>query len=150
MKKFFALFLSFSLLLSMLPLFGEGDVVELKVYNWEDYISIDDGSGENVDLIKKFEQHCKEKFGLNVKVKYSTFGTLENMYNELQLTKTKAEDGSYTYAYDLVCPSDYMLQKMIIEGMVEKYDYTIEEGKLGHVNGYYDNASKFIVDLFKK
>ena len=70
MKKFFALFLSFSLLLSLLPLFGEGEVVELKVYNWEDYISIDDGSGESVDLIKKFEQHCKEKFGLNVKVKY--------------------------------------------------------------------------------
>ena len=150
MKKFFALFLSFSLWFSLLPLFGEGDVVELKVYNWEDYISIDDGSGESVDLIKKFEQHCKEKFGLNVKVKYSTFGTLENMYNELQLTKTKTADGSYTYAYDLLCPSDYMLQKMIIEGMVEKYDYTIEEGKLGHVNGYYDNASKFIVDLFKK
>ena len=52
MKKFFALFLSFSLLLSLLPLFGEGEVVELKVYNWEDYISIDDGSGESVDLIK--------------------------------------------------------------------------------------------------
>ena len=150
MKRFFKLFVSFSLLFSLFALYGEGEVIELKVYNWEDYISIDDGSGESVDLIKKFEQHCKEKFNLNVKVKYSTFGTLENMYNELMLTRTQAEDGSYTYAYDLVCPSDYMLQKMILEGMVEKYDYTIEEGKLGYINGYYDNASKFIVDLFKK
>jgi spermidine/putrescine transport system substrate-binding protein len=150
MKRFFKLFVSFSLLFSLFSLYGEGEVIELKVYNWEDYISIDDGSGESVDLIKKFEQHCKEKFNLNVKVKYSTFGTLENMYNELMLTRTQAKDGSYTYAYDLVCPSDYMVQKMILEGMVEKYDYTIEEGKLGYINGYYDNASKFIVDLFKK
>ena len=150
MKRFFKFFVSFSLLFSLLTLYGEGEVIELKVYNWEDYISIDDGSGESVDLIKKFEQHCKEKFNLDVKVKYSTFGTLENMYNELMLTRTQAKDGSYTYAYDLVCPSDYMVQKMILEGMVEKYDYTIEEGKLGYINGYYDNASKFIVDLFKK
>ena len=150
MKRFFELFVSFSLLFSLFSLYGEGEVIELRVYNWEDYISIDDGSGESVDLIKKFEQHCKEKFNLDVKVKYSTFGTLENMYNELMLTRTQAKDGSYTYAYDLVCPSDYMVQKMILEGMVEKYDYTIEEGKLGYINGYYDNASKFIVDLFKK
>ena len=150
MKRFFELFVSFSLLFSLFSLYGEGEVIELRVYNWEDYISIDDGSGESVDLIKKFEQHCKEKFNLDVKVKYSTFGTLENMYNELMLTRTQAKDGSYTYAYDLVCPSDYMVQKMILEGMVEKYDYTIQEGKLGYINGYYDNASKFIVDLFKK
>lgn len=150
MKRFFKFFVSFSLLFSLFALYGEGEVIELRVYNWEDYISVDDGSGESVDLIKKFEQHCKEKFNLNVKVKYSTFGTLENMYNELMLTRTQAKDGSYTYAYDLVCPSDYMVQKMILEGMVEKYDYTIEEGKLGYINGYYDNASKFIVDLFKK
>ena len=76
MKRFFKLFVSFSLLFSLFALYGEGEVIELKVYNWEDYISIDDGSGESVDLIKKFEQHCKEKFNLNVKVKYSTFGTL--------------------------------------------------------------------------
>ena len=55
MKRFFKLFVSFSLLFSLLTLYGEGEVIELKVYNWEDYISIDDGSGESVDLIKKFD-----------------------------------------------------------------------------------------------
>jgi len=37
------------------------------------------------------------------------------MYNELQLTKKKGKNGEYTYAYDLVCPSDYMIQRMINE-----------------------------------
>ena len=57
----------------------------LRVYNWEDYISepteSEDGSAgdDYVDLIAEFEK----EYG--VRVEYSTFGTNENMYNELQI-----------------------------------------------------------------
>ena len=80
-------------------------------------------------------------------VKYSTFGTLENMYNELQLTKRKSGDG-YVYNYDLVCPSDYMIQRMINENMLEKFDYNVETGEYASLDNYNDYASGFITDLF--
>jgi len=84
----------------------------LNVYNWEEYIAEDD-----YDLISEFEKYYKQTYGVKVKVNYSTFGTNENMYNELKLTQNKDKG---TYDYDLVCPSDYMIQRMIDEGMLEK------------------------------
>ena len=87
----------------------------LNVYNWEEYIAEDD-----YDLISEFEKYYKQTYGVKVKVNYSTFGTNENMYNELKLTQNKDKG---TYDYDLVCPSDYMIQRMIEEDMLEKYDY---------------------------
>ena len=107
----------------------------LRVYNWEDYISepteSEDGSAgdDYVDLIAEFEK----EYG--VRVEYSTFGTNENMYNELQINP-----GSY----DLVCPSDYMIMKMISEGMVEKFSQDF----LANSN-YAKYASPYIKDLFE-
>ena len=108
----------------------------LRVYNWEDYISEptenQDGTIEDdyIDLIGEFE----EEYG--VRVEYSTFGTNENMYNELQINP-----GSY----DLVCPSDYMIMKMISEGMVEEFsdDFLAE-------SNYAKYASPYIKDLFEQ
>ena len=114
------------------------EVIELNVYNWEDYICKD----ENADLIAEFEEFASEKYGKKVVVNYSTFGTNENMYNELQLSKVKTE-GGYDYGYDLVCPSDYMIQKMISEDMLEKFDRT-----LGNLDNYDTYSSKYILDLF--
>lgn len=129
---------------------GSG-VLELNVYNAEEYISEYDEDWETSDIIADFEEAASEHFGRKVKVNYSTFGTLENMYNELQLTKKKGKDGSYTYAYDLVCPSDYMIQRMINENMLETYDVSSDEnGDIVYdkVENYNDYASGFIKDLF--
>lgn len=129
----------------------DSGVLELNVYNAEEYISEFDAEWETFDIIKKFEEVATEKFGKKVKVNYSTFGTIENMYNELQLTKKKGKNGEYTYAYDLVCPSDYMIQRMINENMLETYDASenqdgeIVYDKVDNYNGY---ASGFIKDLF--
>ena len=119
-------------------------VIELNVYNWEDYIAQDD----DADLISEFENYYYDTYGIKVKVNYSTFGTNENMYNELQLSKVKTDNG-YDYGYDLVCPSDYMLQKMIYEGMVEKLDYSIPEGEEGSLYNYEKYVSNHIYTLFK-
>lgn len=118
----------------------EKDVEILRVYNWEEYIS-ESKEDESIDIITQFEKYCKETLNRNVKVEYSTFGTNENMYNELNLSKKKTASG-VNYSYDLVCPSEYMLLKMMREGMLEKLD-------MAKVPNYAENASPYIQELFK-
>ena len=122
----------FATVVAVSPLVGCGTentdsgILELNVFNAEEYISEFDADWETTDIIEDFEAYATKKYGRKVKVNYSTFGTLENMYNELQLTKKKGKNG-YTYAYDLVCPSDYMIQRMINEDMLETYDVNYDE-----------------------
>ena len=138
-KRLIALFFAVVLCISSFASCGgnaeDSGVLELNVYNAEEYISEFDAEWETFDIIKKFEEAATEKFGEKVKVNYSTFGTIENMYNELQLTKKKRKNGEYTYAYDLVCPSDYMIQRMLNENMLETYDASEnQDGEIVYVN----------------
>lgn len=136
MKKIFSLIICGVLLFTLLPLSAckkENDSLELNVYNWEDYIACED-----YDMVSEFEIWYEEEYGEKVTVNYSTFGTNENMYNELKLTQKK--DGSYSY--DLVCPSEYMIQKMIKEDMLEIYDHDEK------MPNYNQNVAKYIKDLF--
>ena len=145
MRKRISLVLAALLLvLTLFPLAscGSDDVIELNIYNWEEYISEEDEEWGTFDIIGEFENYASEALGKTVKVNYSTFGTNENMYNELQLTK-RTVGGEYRYNYDLVCPSDYMIQRMIREGMVEKLDLSL-------IPNYTDNVSGFIWDLFEE
>lgn len=73
---------------------------ELTIYNCADYI--------DEDLITSFE----ELYGC--KINYYTYDTNETMYNQLTLQP----EGTY----DLVCASEYMIQRMIREGLVESID----------------------------
>ena len=74
----------------------------LTIYNVEDYIS--QGQDGYVDVIGNFE----EEYG--VTVNYYTYDTNETMYNQFTLQK----EGTY----DLICTSDYMIQKMIKEDLI--------------------------------
>lgn len=138
MKRLFSLILCSILTLSLLPLSSckKDESLVLNVYNWEDYIACDE---EVYDMVAEFESWYKATYGKTVKVNYSTFGTNENMYNELKLTQKK--DG--TYSYDLVCPSEYMIQKMILEGMCEKFDHS-------KMVNYNNNLAPYIENLFKE
>lgn len=78
----------------------------LTIYNVEDYIS--QGQDGYVDIIGNFE----EEYG--VKVNYYTYDTNETMYNQFTLQK----EGTY----DLICTSDYMIQKMIKEDLIMPMD----------------------------
>ena len=124
------------LLALALPLGGckKEEVLELNVYNWEDYIACDE---EVYVMVDEFEAWYEEEYGEKVVVNYSTFGTNENMYNELKLTQKKNGD----YSYDLVCPSEYMIQKMILEGMCEKFDHS-------KLPNYNQNIAPYIENLF--
>ncbi len=95
-------------------------------YNCGDYI--------DEDLLDKFTSET------GIKVDYSTYDTNEIMYQKL-----KSSPGSY----DLVIPSDYMIEKMINEDMVEplnfdnipNYEYIDEKFK----NLSYDAENKYSV-----
>ena len=86
-------------------------VLTLNVYNWGEYIS--DGSLGSYDSNKEFERYYFEKFGQKVKVNYSTYATNEDMYY-----KVKSGAGSY----DIIVPSDYMIEKMIAEDLLREID----------------------------
>lgn len=73
----------------------------LNVFNYGDYI--------NEDLIAKFEEET------GIDVIYDTYESNEIMYQ-----KVKNSPGSY----DLVFPSDYMVEKMLKEDLLEKIDYS--------------------------
>lgn len=86
-------------------------VIELNVYNWGEYIS--DGSEDTLNSNEEFEKYCLEKFGINVKVNYSTYDNNENMYSKIK---------SSAVSYDIIIPSDYMIQKMASEDLLLKFD----------------------------
>ena len=84
----------------------KGQNITLNVYNWGEYIS--NGSDDSVDVVSAFEQLT------GIKVNYTTFDSNESMYAKL---KSGAAD------YDVVIPSDYMVAKMINEGMLKPLNY---------------------------
>ncbi|MBO5420346.1 MAG: spermidine/putrescine ABC transporter substrate-binding protein [Clostridia bacterium] len=79
---------------------------EINVYNWGEYIS--DGAEGTMDVNKKFEEET------GIKVNYTTYDTNENMYN-------KIKGGGANY--DIIIPSDYMIQRMLEEEMLEKINF---------------------------
>ena len=116
----------------------------LVVYNWEDYI--DEGLDENGyevgnSVIADFENYFYDLTGETIKVQYETFSTCEDVYNMLKLNSVKI---------DLFCPSDYMIQKMANEGMLEEFDYDEATDTYEGIDNYNDYASPYIKDLFKR
>ena len=73
---------------------------EVNVYNWGEYI--------DEEVIQLFEETYQ------IKVNYSTYTDNEIMYSKVS---------SGTANYDVVCPSDYMIQKMISENLLAELNY---------------------------
>ncbi len=123
--------------------------VTLRVCNWEEYIDLggwdedetidlDSGDiiGEN-SMIEDFEEWYYETYGIRVKVEYSTFGTNEDLYNMLTLGDE----------YDLVCPSEYMIMKLMAEDQLVPLSEDFFDTSDG--NNYYSNGvSPYIRSIF--
>lgn len=92
---------------------GSGSTVTLYVYNWGEYMS--DGSEGTLDSNALFEEWYYETYGQRVKVNYSTYSSNESMY-------AKVSSGSVSY--DIVIPSDYMIERMIAEDLLAPLDYS--------------------------
>ncbi len=91
----------------------QNEIKTLNVYNWGEYIS--DGSEGTLNVNAEFEKYCLEEYGINVKVNYTTYASNEDMYNKIK---------SSSATYDVIIPSDYMIEKMISENMLEKLDFS--------------------------
>ncbi len=75
----------------------------LKVYNWADYIDLD-------NVLNKFPEWYKEQTGEDVDIIYQTFDINESMLTEIEVGH---ED------YDVVCPSEYIIERMMRRGLLQ-------------------------------
>ncbi len=118
--------------------------VKLVVYNWADYIydgTDDDGNVVDKSVVKRFAEYYREKTGLKVKVDYRTFATNEEMYTKMNLGSIKP---------DLICPSDYMIQKLANENKLEKFSYNETDDKYAEsLENWETYGSPFIKERFK-
>lgn len=130
---------------------GKGDdVVTLRVCNWEEYIDLGDWdedeameleNGQTIygdrPIYQEFEDWYYENYGVKVKVEYSCFGTNEELYSMLTLGDK----------YDLVCPSDYLIMKLMKEEAVVPFsDVFFDESK--EDNYYVKGVSPYIRNVF--
>ncbi len=79
----------------------------LNVFNWGEYIS--DGSDDSMDVNAEFEKLT------GIHVNYLNYESNEAMYAKLK---------SGAVSYDIIIPSDYMVQRLISEGMVQELDFS--------------------------
>lgn len=109
---------------------GEGTSAEVvNIYNWGDYI--------DKDLLREFEEET------GIQVIYSNYNTNEDMYVKLK------SGGSN---YDLVVPSDYMIERLIKEDMLRKINWEnvpnkkyVDEEYLHHS---YDPQQEYSIPFF--
>ena len=110
----------------------KGQNVTLNVYNWGEYIS--NGSDDSVDVVGAFEKLT------GIKVNYTTFDSNESLYAKLK---------SGAANYDVIIPSDYMVAKMINEGMLAPLDYdnipNFQKIDAGYRNPDYDPQNAYTV-----
>ena len=101
----------------------------LKVYNWSDYI--------DEDVISEFEKWYEAETGEKVTVIYQTFDINETMLSKIE----KGHED-----YDVVCPSDYIIEQMLQNDMLLPIDRDF-----GHTPNYIDdNLSPYIRSQFDK
>ncbi len=148
MKKFFSVFIAVLVVLSayVMPVSAIDEIFPqetieyyknlglqgtiLNVYNWGEYI--DD---EEIDVVSQFERLT------GCDVNYTTFESNENMYSKLS---------GGGVSYDIIIPSDYMVERLISEDMllpldyknIPNYDKYFDSEKYGHLvkNGISDYA----------
>ncbi|WP_295154776.1 ABC transporter substrate-binding protein [uncultured Brachyspira sp.] len=84
----------------------KGENLSINVYNWGEYIS--DGSEGSLNVNKAFEELT------GIKVNYSTFASNEEMYIKLKVGGIQ---------YDIIIPSDYMIERLIRENLVRKLNF---------------------------
>ena len=148
------------LLLTLLFLFGlascsqDADSAEqpsklptrkLNVYNWGEYISDEDDEeygliDVNATFTEYFNENLADKYGFYIEVNYTTYATNEDMYAKLT---------NSAVAYDIVIPSDYMIQKMINENLLMEID-TSRLSNYKNINEqfknlYYDKTNSYSV-----
>ena len=124
MKKCLSLLLALSLAVLPLTACGSASAAsngEVVVYNWGEYI--------DPETISMFEEET------GIKVIYDEFETNEIMYPKIEAGASK---------YDVVCPSDYMIQKMIENDLLAELNYdNIPNAKKNIGEQYWEQSQQF-------
>lgn len=99
---------------------GGGENGEVIVYNWGEYI--------DPDTIDMFEEET------GIKVVYDEYETNEIMYPKVEAGAT---------AYDVICPSDYMIQKMIDNDLLAEINFDNIPNVKNIGQQYFDQSQEF-------
>lgn len=102
----------------------------VKVYNWSNYI--------DESVIPEFEQWYEQQTGEPIKVIYQTFDINETMLSKIE----KGHED-----FDLTCPSDYIIERMINNGLVIPLDFASLPDSINYIR---NNQSPYIKNLFSK
>lgn len=98
---------------------SEGESGQVIVYNWGEYI--------DPDTIDMFEEET------GIKVVYDEYETNEIMY-------PKVESGAASY--DVVCPSDYMISKMLANNLLAEINFDNIPNAKANIGAQYFEQSK--------
>ncbi len=115
-KKILCLALALVMVLVLLPGCSKGEKVV--VYNWGDYI--------DPEVIEQFEQET------GIKVVYELFETNEAMYTKLKNSNNN---------YDVIIPSDYMIERLIKEGELEEINFANVPNFETNIDAEYKNPA---------
>lgn len=96
-----------------------GENGQVIVYNWGEYI--------DPETITMFEEET------GIKVIYDEFETNEIMYPKIEAGASQ---------YDVVCPSDYMIQKMIDNDLLAELDFSMLPNATENIGEQYWEQSK--------
>ena len=101
----------------------------LKVYNWSDYI--------DESVLPEFEAWYKVQTGEDIKVVYQTFDVNETMLSKIE----KGHED-----YDVVCPSDYIIERMLNDGLLLPLDFASIPDSINYIEL---NKSPYIKGVFR-
>lgn len=130
MKKFL-----FAVVLMALPCFVVTNVNAadrahtLKVYNWADYIDMD-------NVLNTFPDWYYQQTGEKVEILYQTFDINESMLTEIE----KGHED-----YDVICPSEYIIERMLRQGLLLPINKDF-----GNTPDYTTNVAPFAVEMFQE
>lgn len=99
----------------------------LKIYNWGDYI--------DEDLLGEFEEWYKEQTGEEVHIIYQLFDI-----NEIMLAKIEKGHADF----DLACPSDYIIERMLRNDLLLPINKEFGEG----TPNWLSNISPYVIEKF--
>ena len=100
----------------------------LKIYNWADYI--------DESVLDDFKVWYKEQTGEEIEIIYQLFDINEIMLAKIEKGK---ED------FDVVCPSEYIIERMLRNDMLLPIDKDF-----GETPNYLQNISPYIIERFNK
>ena len=131
---------------------SKSDVRVLRVLNCEDYIyeydeqedkeyQVEGKNWYTEDVMDQFVDYWAETHdGEEIDYVYDTFDTNETMFNELKTGKT---------SYDVIVPSDYMIQKLISNDMLHKISSENKDALWANISGYLKNEFDSIKAVYE-